>query len=228
MEQDHGIGKTTLALQIAEHIAKKGKHIGFMSLEMPDTQLIQKMVSRIGQVDSHRLKAGTLEESDFDKMAKIFGEIKELPITVISKVRTIQDIEVKTRQLKNRDELDVLFIDYLQLVKSSGRFGSREQEVAEISRTLKLLSLELEIPVVALCQLNRNATRNEPTLADLRESGAIEQDADNVIFLYQEEGQEEEKAPTVIAKVAKQRTGDVGKIKLRFNKANSEFVSLIR
>ncbi len=195
---------------------------------MPDTQLIQKMVSRIGQVDSHRLKAGTLEESDFDKMAKIFGEIKELPITVISKVRTIQDIEVKTRQLKNRDELDVLFIDYLQLVKSSGRFGSREQEVAEISRTLKLLSLELEIPVVALCQLNRNATRNEPTLADLRESGAIEQDADNVIFLYQEEGQEEEKAPTVIAKVAKQRTGDVGKIKLRFNKANSEFVSLIR
>ncbi len=215
-------------MQIAEHIAKKGKQIGFMSLEMPDTQLIQKMVSRIGQVDSHRLKAGTLEESDFDKMAKIFGEIKELPITVISKVRTIQDIEVKTRQLKNRDELDVLFIDYLQLVKSSGRFGSREQEVAEISRTLKLLSLELEIPVVALCQLNRNATRNEPTLADLRESGAIEQDADNVIFLYQEEGQEEEKAPTVIAKVAKQRTGDVGKIKLRFNKANSEFVSLIR
>jgi len=215
-------------LQIAEHIAKKGKQIGFMSLEMPDTQLIQKMVSRIGQVDSHRLKAGTLEESDFDKMAKIFGEIKELPITVISKVRTIQDIEVKTRQLKNRDELDVLFIDYLQLVKSSGRFGSREQEVAEISRTLKLLSLELEIPVVALCQLNRNATRNEPTLADLRESGAIEQDADNVIFLYQEEGQEEEKTPTVIAKVAKQRTGDVGKIKLRFNKANSEFVSLIR
>lgn len=215
-------------MQIAEHIAKKGKQIGFMSLEMPDTQLIQKMVSRIGQVDSHRLKAGTLEESDFDKMAKIFGEIKELPITVISKVRTIQDIEVKTRQLKNRDELDVLFIDYLQLVKSSGRFGSREQEVAEISRTLKLLSLELEIPVVALCQLNRNATRNEPTLADLRESGAIEQDADNVIFLYQEEGQEEEKTPTVIAKVAKQRTGDVGKIKLRFNKANSEFVSLIR
>lgn len=228
MEQDHGIGKTTLALQIAEHIAKKGKQIGFMSLEMPDTQLIQKMVSRIGQVDSHRLKAGTLEESDFDKMAKIFGEIKELPITVISKIRTIQDIEVKARQLKNREELDVLFIDYLQLVKSSGRFGSREQEVAEISRTLKLLSLELEIPVVALCQLNRNATRNEPTLADLRESGAIEQDADNVIFLYQEEGQEEEKTPTVIAKVAKQRTGDVGKIKLRFNKANSEFVSLIR
>lgn len=195
---------------------------------MADTQLIQKMVSRIGKVDSYRLKAGTLEESDFDRMAKIFGEIKELPITVISKIRTIQDIEVKTRQLKNRNELDVLFIDYLQLVKSSGRFGSREQEVAEISRTLKLLSLELEIPVVALCQLNRNATRNEPTLADLRESGAIEQDADNVIFLYQEEGQKEEKTPTVIAKVAKQRAGDVGKIKLRFNKANSEFVSLIR
>lgn len=195
---------------------------------MADTQLIQKMVSRIGQVNSYRLKAGTLEESDFEKMARVFGEIKELPLTVISKIRTIQDIEIKARQMKNRNELDVLFVDYLQLVKSSGRFGSREQEVADISRTLKLLSLELEIPIVALCQLNRNATRNEPTLADLRESGAIEQDSDNVIFLYQEEGQEESKKPIVIAKIAKQRTGDIGKINLLFNKVNSEFVSLTR
>lgn len=226
--QDHGIGKTTLALQIAEHIARKGLNIGIISLEMSEKQLIQKMIARIGQVNSYKLRAGTLEDSDFERIANICGDLKDLPFQIMSKVRTIQEIEVKARNLKNEKKLDLLIIDYIQLIKNARKFNNREQEVADISRTLKLLSLELEVPIIGLCQLNRNATRNEPTLADLRESGAIEQDADNVIFLYQEEGQEEEKAPTVIAKVAKQRAGDVGKIKLRFNKANSEFVSLIR
>lgn len=223
-----GVGKTTMALQIGEYIARKGLNVGIISLEMSETQLIQKMIARIGRVNSYKLRAGTLEDNDFEKIANICGNLKDLPFQIISKVRTIQEIEVKARELKNKNRLDLLIVDYIQLIKNARKFNNREQEVADISRTLKLLSLELEIPIVGLCQLNRNATRNEPTLADLRESGAIEQDADNVIFLYQEEGQEEEKAPTVIAKVAKQRAGDVGKIKLRFNKANSEFVSLVR
>lgn len=222
------VGKTTMALQIAEHIARKGTWVGFVSLEMSETQLIQKMLARISKVNSYRLRAGTLENKDFERIASVCGDLQGLPFHMISKIRTIQGIEVKARQLKNRNELGLLIVDYLQLIKSTNRFGSREQEVADISRTLKLLSLELEIPIVGLCQLNRNATRNEPSLADLRESGAIEQDADNVIFLYQEEGQEEVENPNVIAKVAKQRAGDVGKVKLRFNKMNSEFVSLIR
>lgn len=202
--------------------------MGIVSLEMSETQLIEKMIARIGQVNSYRLRAGTLEEDDFSKIAKICGDLEDLPFFITSKVRTIQEIEVLARRLKNRNELDLLMIDYIQLIKNTRKCTNREQEVAEISRTLKLLSLELEIPIVGLCQLNRNANRNEPSLADLRESGAIEQDADNVIFLYLEEGEEEERNPRVVAKVAKQRAGNVGKVRLLFNKANSEFRSLMQ
>lgn len=201
--------------------------MGIVSLEMSETQLIEKMIARIGQVNSYRLRAGTLEEDDFSKIAKICGDLEDLPFFITSKVRTIQEIEVLARRLKNRNELDLLMIDYIQLIKNTRKCTNREQEVAEISRTLKLLSLELEIPIVGLCQLNRNANRNEPSLADLRESGAIEQDADNVIFLYLEEGEEEERNPRVVAKVAKQRAGNVGKVRLLFHKATSEFCSLV-
>ena len=221
-----GVGKTTMALQIAEHIARKGLDVGMISLEMFETQLIQKMIARIGKVNSYKLRAGTLEDDDFERIANICGDLKNLPFHIISKVRTIQEIEVKARQLRNKNKLDLLIIDYIQLIKNARRFNNREQEVADISRTLKLLSLELEIPIIGLCQLNRNANRNEPSLAELRESGAIEQDADNVIFLYQEEGHEEAENPVVVAKVAKQRAGSVGKVRLLFNKANSEFRSL--
>lgn len=200
-----GVGKTTLALQVAEHIARKGKWVGIISLEMAETQLIQKIISKISKVNGYKLRSGNLEENDFEKVANVCGDLNELTLNISSKCRTIQTIEVLARRLKNENKLDVLIIDYIQLVKSSNKFGNREQEVADITRTLKLLSLELDIPIIGLCQLNRNANRNEPTLADLRESGAIEQDADNVIFLYREEGQEEVLNPITIAKVAKQR-----------------------
>lgn len=222
-----GVGKTTLALQIGEYIARKGLNVGIVSLEMSETQLIQKMIARIGQVNSYKLRAGTLEDNDFMRIAKICGDLEDLRFCITSKIRTIQEIEVFARKLKNKGKLDLLVIDYIQLIKNGRKFHNREQEVADISRTLKLLSLELEIPIVGLCQLNRNANRNEPSLADLRESGAIEQDADNVIFLYQEEGQEEAKNPIVIAKVAKQRAGSVGKVRLLFKKENSEFCTLL-
>jgi replicative DNA helicase len=161
-------------------------------------------------------------------IAQVCNDLSQLNFHINSKCKTIQEIEVYARKLKNINELDLLVIDYLQLIKNANRFGNREQEVADISRTLKLLSLELDIPIIGLCQLNRNATRNEPTLADLRESGSIEQDADNVLFLYKEEGQEEAEAPVVILKIAKQRAGDVGKTKLLFKKSSSEFTQLVR
>ena len=123
----------------------------------------------------------------------------------------------------------MLIIDYIQLVKSKNKFNSREQEVAEISRTLKLLSLELKIPIIGLCQLNRNAARTEPTLADLRESGAIEQDADNVIFIYKENDNEEEKTvENVVIDLQKQRAGGLTKVTVRFDKKVSEFRNLVR
>lgn len=222
-----GVGKTTLALQIAEHIAERGTETAIISLEMSDTQVIQKLISRRARINSYKMRMGTLETKELEQIGVVSAEIAELPIHLITKARTIQHIENIARKLKNKNNLGLMVIDYIQLIKNKGKFNSREQEVADITRTLKLLSLELNIPIVGLCQLNRNAARQEPTLADLRESGAIEQDADNILFLYQE-AESTETVVDITLKLAKQRAGETGKISLKFNKANSEFREVIR
>lgn len=222
-----GVGKTTLALQIAEHIAERGTETAIISLEMSDTQVIQKLISRRARINSYKMRMGTLETKELEQIGVVSAEIAELPIHLVTKARTIQHIENIARKLKNKNNLGLIVIDYIQLIKNKGKFNSREQEVADITRTLKLLSLELNIPIVGLCQLNRNAARQEPTLADLRESGAIEQDADNILFLYQE-AESTETVVDITLKLAKQRAGETGKISLKFNKANSEFREVIR
>ncbi|CDA30967.1 replicative DNA helicase [Clostridium sp. CAG:492] len=222
-----GVGKTTLALQIAEHIAERGTETAIISLEMSDTQVIQKLISRRARINSYKMRMGTLETKELEQVGIVSAEIAELPIHLITKARTIQHIENIARKLKNKNNLGLIVIDYIQLIKNKGKFNSREQEVADITRTLKLLSLELNIPIVGLCQLNRNAARQEPTLADLRESGAIEQDADNILFLYQE-AESTETVVDITLKLAKQRAGETGKIDLKFNKANSEFKGVMR
>lgn len=222
-----GVGKTTLALQIAEHIAERGTETAIISLEMSDTQVIQKLISRRARINSYKMRMGTLETKELEQIGIVSAEIAELPIHLITKARTIQHIENIARKLKNKNNLGLMVIDYIQLIKNKGKFNSREQEVADITRTLKLLSLELNIPIVGLCQLNRNAARQEPTLADLRESGAIEQDADNILFLYQE-AESTETIVDITLKLAKQRAGETGKIDLKFNKANSEFKGVMR
>lgn len=194
---------------------------------MSDYQIIQKMLSRRTRVNSYKMRLGTLENEDFAKIGQACGEITTLPIHLITNARTLQHIENIARKLKNKSNLGLLIIDYIQLIKNKGKFNNREQEVADITRTLKLLSLELKIPIVGLCQLSRNATRQEPMLSDLRESGAIEQDADNVIFLYQEKEQEEN-VVDITLKVAKQRAGEIGKIYLKFNRAMSEFKGVMK
>lgn len=219
-----GVGKTTLALQIAEKIARNNKNVLFVSLEMSDTQLIQKMIARTGNVKSYRMRMGTIEDEDWDKISKAIGKLSELKFNTNSKIRTIQKLELEARKLKNKGKLDLLIIDYIQLLKSKDKFNSREQEVADISRRLKLMSLELDIPVIALCQLNRNASNNEPNLSDLRESGSLEQDADNVIFLHQENSE----SNIVTLKIAKQRAGEIGKVAVAFKKDISTFVNLER
>lgn len=219
-----GVGKTTLALQIAEKIARNDKNVLFVSLEMSDNQLIQKMIARTGNVKSYRMRMGTIEEEDWTKISNAIGKLSDLKFNTNSKIRTIQKLELEARKLKNRGKLDLLIIDYIQLLKSKDKFNSREQEVADISRRLKLMSLELDIPVVALCQLNRNASNNEPGLSDLRESGSLEQDADNVIFLHQENNENN----IVTLKVAKQRAGETGKIAVMFKKDISTFINLER
>ena len=219
-----GVGKTTFALQIAERIASYKKSVMFVSLEMSEEQIIQKILAKKARVNSRKIRNGDLTGEELDKIYIKCGEISDLPMSIYTKLNSIQQIETEARKLKNKEKLDLLIIDYLQLVRNLGNFKSREQEVADISRTLKLLSLELEIPIIALCQLNRNAVKNEPTLADIRESGSIEQDADNVIFLYQEDVEDNR----VTVDLQKQRAGNTGKLKLKFNKILSEFVNLER
>ena len=217
-------GKTTFALQIAERIAGYNKSVMFVSLEMSEEQIIQKILAKKSRVNSRKIRNGDLTEEELDNIYIKCGEISDLPLLLYTKLKSIQQIEIEARKLKNKGKIDLLIIDYLQLVRNMGNFKSREQEVADISRTLKLLSLELEIPIIALCQLNRNASKNEPTLADIRESGSIEQDADNVIFLYQEDVEDNK----VTIDLQKQRAGNTGKLKLKFNKILSEFVNLER
>ena len=219
-----GVGKTTFSLQIAEHIAKKQKNVTYVCLEMSTEQMIQKMLAKEAKVNSRKIRNGDLTSEEIDKIGIACAEVCDLKMSILTKIRTIQQIEIVARRMKNRGKLDLLIIDYLQLVRSNAKFQSREQEVADISRTLKLLSIELEIPIIALCQLNRNASKNEPTLADIRESGSIEQDADNVIFLYQED----EENNIITVDLQKQRAGNIGKSRLKFNKINSEFVNLER
>lgn len=219
-----GVGKTTFSLQIAEKIASRGKAVAYVSLEMSEVQIIQKLISRRASVNSRKIRNASLDSNELERVGLAGQQISELKFTILTKASTIQQIEIEARRLKNKNRLDLLVIDYLQLVKNAGGFKSREQEVADISRTLKLLSLELDIPIIALCQLNRNASKNEPTLADIRESGAIEQDADNVIFLYQQNPEDN----LVTIDLQKQRAGNTGTLRLKFNKMNSEFKNLVR
>lgn len=224
-----GVGKTTFALQIAHKISSQGTAVAIVSLEMSETQIVQKLISKVANVDSNKLRIGNLNIAEQEKIAIAEGKISTLPFFINTRIRSIQEIETYARRLKNKNNLGLLIIDYIQLVKSKNKFNSREQEVAEISRNLKLLSLELKIPIIGLCQLNRNAARTEPTLADLRESGAIEQDADNVIFIYKEnENEENQLVENVVIDLQKQRAGGLTKVIVRFDKKVSEFRNLVR
>lgn len=224
-----GVGKTTFALQIAHKIVQKGMPVAIISLEMSENQIVQKLISKVANVDSNKLRTGNLNILEQEKIAMAEGKISDLPFFINTRIRNIQEIETYARRLKNKNGLGLLIVDYIQLVKSKNKFNSREQEVAEISRNLKLLSLELKIPIIGLCQLNRNAARTAPTLADLRESGAIEQDADNVIFIYKEnENEEDQLVENVVIDLQKQRAGGLTKVTVRFDKKVSEFRNLIR
>ena len=152
---------------------------------------------------------GWLSEENFAKIGKVAGEISDIKMSIDSKITTIQDIEAKANELKQNKNLGLIVIDYLQLLKSKNKFNNREQEVADISRRLKILTKKLDIPIVALCQLNRETEkRKTPILADLRESGSLEQDADNVIFLYIADEEKQKSAViNVDVIIAKQRNG---------------------
>jgi len=230
------IGKTSLALNFAEHAAvREGKTVGVFSLEMSKEQLVLRLLSSVASIDSQRLRTGFLEEMDFTRLAPAMNALAEAPV-FIDDTPNISTMELRTkaRRLQAESGLDMIIVDYLQLMQSSiqSRDSNRVQEVSEITRGLKALARELQVPVVALSQLSRQAEmreNKEPRLSDLRESGSIEQDSDLVMFLWREKergGEDEDPEGEVVnLRLAKHRNGPTGDTKLYFRKRNTRFVS---
>jgi replicative DNA helicase len=232
------IGKTSLALNLAEHAAvKEGKTVGVFSLEMSKEQLVLRLLSSVASIDSQRLRSGFLEEMDFTRLAPAMNTLASAPIFIDDTANiTTMELRTKARRLQAEAGLDMVIVDYLQLMQgsSTSKDANRVQEVSEISRGLKALARELRVPVIALSQLSRQAEMREsrePRLSDLRESGSIEQDADLVLFLWREKerGAEDQETDGEIVhlRLAKHRNGPTGQVQLWFRKRQTRFVSAV-
>ncbi|HEY5649065.1 MAG TPA: replicative DNA helicase [Nitrospiria bacterium] len=230
------MGKTALALGMAQHLGidRRGK-VAIFSLEMSKEQLVMRMLCSEARVDSHKLRTGYLGRTDWPKLTTAAGRLTEAPIFIDDTgALTVLEMRAKARRLKAEHGLDLIIVDYLQLMRGRGdnRNNNREQEISDISRSLKALAKELDVPVIALSQLSRaveNRTDKRPVLADLRESGAIEQDADIVIFIYRDEVyHHDEDSNKGIAEVilGKQRNGPIGTVKLAFLSQHTRFETL--
>lgn len=212
-----GVGKTSLALNIAQNLTVKHKRpVGFFSLEMSKEELVDRLLVAQADIDAWRLKTGKLSEEDFTKLSNAMGELAEAPIYIDdTPALSILEMRTKARRLQVESGVELLVVDYLQLARSR-QLENRVQEVSEISQGLKNLARELKVPVLALSQLSRAVEQRgekRPQLADLRESGSIEQDADVVMFLWRED---EEKSENIRLDIAKHRNGPLASIKLFF------------
>ena len=226
-------GKTALALNLMENIAIRGGHpVAMFSLEMSKESLLQRLVASVAQIDAHKFRTGHLTREDWRRMTEALGTISSSPLWVDdSGSISVLEIGAKARRLKRDKGMSLLIVDYLQLITARGSFGNRQEEVASISRGLKGLAKELGIPVLVLSQLTRAPERDErgPQLSDLRESGAIEQDADIIMFIYRDEYYTKEacKEPGVAEVIiSKQRNGPTGTVKLAFINRITKFESL--
>ncbi|MFT3835515.1 MAG: replicative DNA helicase [Myxococcaceae bacterium] len=236
-----GIGKTSLAMNMALHAASKEKKaVAVFSLEMPSVQLVMRLLASAAKVDMKKLRGGRLSELDMEKLQEAAQELYELKFYIDDTgALSSFDLRAKARRLKQReDSLSLIVIDYLQLMHQKGKVESRQLEVSEISRGLKQLAKELNVPIVALSQLNRKVEERKggkPMLSDLRESGAIEQDADVVMFIHKEDEDEEgggdasfRSTIPVELIIAKQRNGPVGSVDLVFLSEYTRFQSVDR
>jgi replicative DNA helicase len=215
------MGKTSFALNIAQYAAIREKvPVAIFSLEMSKEQLVQRMLCAEAHIDSHKLRTGNLDEDDWPKLARAMGPLSEAPIFIDDTPGiNIMEMRAKARRLKAEKGLGLILIDYLQLMQGRGNSENRQQEISEISRSLKALARELRVPVVALSQLSRAPEMRQdhrPILSDLRESGSQEQDSDLVAFLYRDEYYHPDTDKKNIAEViiAKQRNGPTGVIEL--------------
>ena len=231
------VGKTAFALNIAQNVAvNSDENVAIFSLEMGADQLVMRMLCAEGNIDSQRLRTGKLQEEDWRKLTMAMGSLSNAGIYIDDTPGIkVNEIRSKCRRLKQESGLGMVLIDYLQLIQGSSASSreNRQQEVSEISRALKALARELEVPVIALSQLSRGVEQRQdkrPMMSDIRESGSIEQDADIVGFLYRDDyyDQESEKENIIEIIIAKQRNGPVGTVELAFVKEYNKFVDLDR
>ena len=232
-----GVGKTAFALNLATNVAMNSNStVAIFTLEMAAEQLAMRMISSIGKIEMNKLKSGNLAHEDLKRFNEAISRLAETKIYIDDTAGiTIGEIRSKCRRLASSpDGLSLVIIDYLTLIQGSSRYsGNRQQEVSEISRSLKTMALELGVPVIALAQLSRNVEGREnkrPILSDLRESGSIEQDADIVAFLYRDDYYADDKSnPTsdIELIIAKHRSGPPGTINLKFQKNFSNFVNVV-
>ncbi|PIZ27497.1 replicative DNA helicase [Candidatus Berkelbacteria bacterium CG_4_10_14_0_8_um_filter_42_34] len=231
------MGKTSLALNIAEHVSVEGKiPVAFFSLEMSKEQLVDRLISSQAGVDSWKLRTGNLSDEDFPKIGYAMGTLSEAPFFIDdSPGITVMEIRAKARRLQLEENLGIVFVDYLQLIegrKSSGDIN-RVQEISEISRSLKNLARELNVPVVAMSQLSRAVEHRpdkRPQLSDLRDSGSIEQDSDIVAFIYREDYYDDKTEKKGVAEILirKHRNGPIGNVELFFNAEQMRFRDLAK
>ena len=231
------MGKTAFTLNIASHVAiKENKPVAFFSLEMSKEQLMQRMLCAEGLIESQRLRVGDLDEQDWQKLIAAADKFSKAPLYIDDTPGiSIMELRSKARRLQQEKGLSLILIDYLQLMQGRNNKGSdnRQQEISEISRSLKSLARELNVPVIALSQLSRSVESRQikkPMLSDLRESGSLEQDADIVMFLYREDyynAETENKNITDVI-IAKHRNGPVDSIQLFFHKQFTKFADLLR
>ena len=227
-----GVGKTSLMLSFALHAAQEGKVVALFSLEMSAEQLVQRLVSQISGINAQRLRLGQLEEDEWPAFSEAIGLLSELPMYIDDTPSiTVIQLRTKCRRLASEHGLDIIFVDYLQLMDSEVRSENRVQEVSYISRSLKGLAREIDVPVMTASQLSRAVEQRQdkrPVLSDLRESGSLEQDADIVMFIYREELYKEDTPNRNIADIiiAKHRSGPTGTIQLYFNKELTKFADV--
>ena len=231
------MGKTAICLNMATYAAlRDGRTVLFFSLEMGKEQLVRRMLCSEGRVDASRVRTGKLADDEWPRLIEAAGELSEAPIYVDdTAAMSALEVRAKARRLMSERGLDLVIIDYLQLMRGRGRAAqeSREREISDISRSLKALAKELKVPVVALSQLNRELEKRQnkrPMLSDLRESGAIEQDADLILFVYREEHYDPDTDKVGVAEVivGKQRNGPTGTVELRFTSEYTRFDNLAR
>ncbi len=229
------VGKTAFALNIAQNVAVRSqKSVGVLSLEMSKEQLVQRMICAEANIDAGVLRTGQLKDEDWTKLTMGIASLSDASLFIDDTPGiTLTEIRSRLRRLKVEHGLDLVVIDYLQLIQTGNKSDNRQQEISEISRSLKGLARELDVPIVALSQLSRSVESRQdkrPMLSDIRESGSIEQDADIVAFLYRDDyyDPESEKKNIVEVIIGKQRNGPTGKVELVFLKNFNKFVSLDR